>query len=175
MMPVPTHLRDCVIPENSTIDEEPLKAKVQCPCGGKIFHLLYPGQTQEYNGKKIPCTAEINGKFFFLIRAKCVTCGEEHLLLDEDFHGWDGFVCHDPEQARLPRPPLFPWKCLACGGLEHKVGVEIQTEGKQDFIDETGGEFDENRWPDGFGWLTISSECTKCGTKTPELFSCETM
>ena len=69
MMPVPTHLKGCVIPDSSAIDEGPLAAKVQCSCGGKTFHLLYIGQTHEYDGKPIPCVAEIKGKFFFLIKA----------------------------------------------------------------------------------------------------------
>jgi hypothetical protein len=59
MMPVPTHLKQCVVPGESTIDEEPLKATVQCPCGGNVFQLLYPGQTHEYAGEIIPCTAQI--------------------------------------------------------------------------------------------------------------------
>jgi len=175
MMPVPTHLKDCVVPGSSKIDEGALKAKVQCPCGGKVFELLYPGQTHEYDGRTIPCVAEITKKFFFLIKAECVKCGKEHPLLDADFHGWNGFVCHDPKQANVPRPPLVPWKCLECGGLEHKAGIEIQTEGKEDFISETDGEIDEDRWPDGFGWFTMSIECTKCSAKTPEWVSYETM
>jgi len=175
MMPVPTHLKECVVPGSSKIDETALKAKVQCPCGGKVFELLYPGQTHEYDGKTIPCVAEIKKKFFFLIKAKCAECGKEHLLLDKDFHGWNGFVCHDPKQAKLPRPPLVPWKCLECGDLKHKAAVVISTEGKEDFISETDGEIDEDRWPDGFGWFTMAIECTKCGSKSPEWVSYETM
>jgi hypothetical protein len=175
MMPVPTHLKGCVIPDSSAIDEGPLAAKVQCSCGGKTFHLLYIGQTHEYDGKPIPCVAEIKGKFFFLIKAKCASCAKEHVLLDKDFHGWNGLVCHDPLQAAQPRPPLVPWKCLECGGVQHKAHVQIQTEGKEDFISETDGEIDEDRWPDGFGWFTVSIECTKCGNKTREWVSYETM
>jgi hypothetical protein len=79
-----------------------------------------------------------------------------------------------PKQAVIPRPPL-PWKCLKCGELPHSVNVIIQTEGKQDFIEETDGEFDPKRWPDGFGRFTLSIKCKKCGKKTPEWVSYETM
>jgi DNA-directed RNA polymerase subunit RPC12/RpoP len=174
-MPVPTHLKKCVIPGSSKIDETALKAKVQCPCRGKVFEMLYPGKTHMFQGKRYPCVAEIKKKFFFLITAKCVACGKEHLLLDKDFHGWDGFVCHDSKQAKLPRPVLVSWKCLECGGLPHKAHVEIQTQGKEDFVSETGGKFPTKRWPDGFGWFTLSVECAKCGFKTPEWVSYETM
>jgi hypothetical protein len=51
----------------------------------------------------------------------------------------------------------------------------IQTEGKDDFVSESGGEFDENRWPDGFGCFNMSIKCARCGLETPQWVSCETM
>jgi hypothetical protein len=175
MMPVPSHLVNCVTPKDAAIDERPLDADVRCPCGSSSFDLLFPGHTHEYQGETVPCTAEINGKFFFLLKARCVRCQKEHLLIDGDFHGWNGFVCHDPDQAALPRPPLVVWKCLACGATAHEASVQIQTEGKQDFISESDGEFDEDRWPDGFGWFSMAIKCTACGKVTPEWVSYETM
>jgi ribosomal protein S27E len=174
-MPVPSHLVDCVVPKDATIDESPLDAVVRCACGSSRFDLLFPGQTHEYAGEKIPCTAEIDGKFFFLIKARCAGCEREHLLLDGDFHGWNGFVCHDSKQASLSRPLLVPWKCLSCGRAEHEASVQIQTEGKEDFVAETDGEFDDDRWPDGFGWFSMAIKCTGCGKETPEWVSYETM
>jgi hypothetical protein len=52
-----------------------------------------------------PCTVEIKKNFFFLIKAKCVACGNEHSLLDADFYGWNGFVCQNPNKL-LFRDPL---------------------------------------------------------------------
>lgn len=175
MMPVPTHLKGCVVPTSAKIDESDLKAKVQCPCGGKTFELLYPGQTHEYDGQEVPCVAQIKKKFFFLVKAKCTACRQESLLIDVDFHGWNGFVCHDARQAKLPRPPLVPWKCQKCGGLAHKATVQIQTQGKADFIEESGGMIDKKRWPDAFGCFSMSIECTGCRAKTPDWVCCETM
>ena len=65
MMPIPSHLTNCVVPKDATIDESPLDAFVRCPCGSSKFDLLFPGQTHQYGGETIPCTAEIGGKFFF--------------------------------------------------------------------------------------------------------------
>src|SRR5207248_3338688 len=110
-----------------------------------------------------------------LIRARCVACGREHLLFDKDFHGWDGFVCHDPAQAAHPRPPLTAWNCLACGNRAHEASVEILTQGRQDFVDESDGELDEDRWPDGFSWFNMSITCATCGKTTPQWVSYETM
>jgi len=104
MMPVPSHLQGFVVPTDSADDEEALSAAIRCPCGEAKFELLYPGQTHEYDGQEIPCTAEIDGNFFFVLKSRCSVCGREHLLLDKDFHGWNGFICHEPDQAAFPRP-----------------------------------------------------------------------
>jgi hypothetical protein len=71
MMPVPTHLRDCVSPTDPALDESELVGTARCLCGSQESSLLFPGQTQEFKGGQFPCTAEIDGSFFFLIRALC--------------------------------------------------------------------------------------------------------
>ena len=111
MMPVPSHLQEIAVPRDSAIDEESLTADIRCPCGESKFELLYPGQAHEYGDGTIPCTAEIDGHFFFILKSRCARCKREHLLLDADFHGWNGFICHDPDQAAIARPPLITWRC----------------------------------------------------------------
>ena len=175
MMPLPTHLRDFVSPNESVLDESELVGSVCCPCGSREFTLLFPGHTQEYRGELTPCTAEVDGSFFFLITVACASCGKEHLLIDQDFHGWNGFVCHDESQAAKPRPPLVPWKCLACGGVRHAGTVRVHSPGRQGFVEEAGNEFDVERWPDGFDWFTVAIRCSACGKETPEWVSLETM
>lgn len=175
MMPIPSHLVDCVVPRNSLVDEADLVADVRCPCGSTSFDLLFTGHTHEYPGEVIPCTAKIDDAFFFLIVARCNECSKRHLLLDRDFHGWDGVVCHDPKQAAIPRPPLVPWKCLTCGMTPHNASVLIQTQGEEDFIAETDGEFEKDMWPDAFGCFNMSINCVSCGNRTEEWVSCETM
>ncbi|HEX4613156.1 MAG TPA: hypothetical protein VH092_33515, partial [Urbifossiella sp.] len=114
------------------------------------------------------------GRWFFLLRIRCVACGRDHLLFDRDFHGWDGYVCHQPEQAELPRPPLVPWRCESCGGEEHRGTVGISTEGSRDFTECARG-FPVDRWPDGFGWFSVGIECCRCGHKPDVWVSYETM
>lgn len=175
MMPVPSHLQGIVVPLDGVIDEEALSADIRCPCGEAKFHLLYPGQTHEYGGELIPCTAEIDGNFFFVLQSRCANCGREHLLLDSDFHGWNGFICHDPAQAALARPPLVAWACQKCGETKHTGVIHIQTQGKDDFALEAGEAFDVHRWPDAFGWFSLDLTCAECGKNSPELVSYETM
>jgi hypothetical protein len=175
MMPVPSHLQGLVFPLDNAMDEEALSAGVRCPCGHERFELLYPGHSREHEGETTPYTAEVDGSFFFLLKFRCTDCRREHLLFDADLHGWNGFVCHDSAQAALPRPPLVAWPCQKCGETEHSGVVRIQTQGKEDFVPESGGKFDEGRWPDAFGWFSLDLTCSKCGKESPELVSYETM
>jgi hypothetical protein len=175
MMPIPTHLKQCVIPDDPIVDEKPLAGAIRCPCGGEKFELQFPDQTHQWEGETVPCTAQIGDQFFFLIKAVCTNCRGSHVLLDIDFHGWNGFVCHDPKQAAVARPTLVAWKCLQCGWLEHTARVEVQNEGKEFCLSEADGAIDDDRWPDAFGWLTISLECVGCGHKPRTWVSCETM
>jgi hypothetical protein len=175
MMPVPTHLRGIVVPHEEAIDEEGLAADIRCTCGERAFELLYPGQTHEFAGEVIPCVADIGGRFFFVLKARCARCSRENLLLDADFHGWNGFVCHDTEQAAAERPRLIPWACQVCGKTKHTGVVHIQTQGKEDFIAEAGNDFDPDRWPDAFGWFSLDVTCSQCSKRSPKLVSYETM
>jgi hypothetical protein len=163
MMPVPSHLKGIAVPRDPVADQEPLTADIRCSCGESTMELLYPGQTHRHEHKTIPCTAEIDGNYFFVVRARCTRCSTSHLLLDADFHGWNGFVCHDQAQASLAPPALIPWRCQSCAGTSHKVVVHIQTEGRQDFVNEAGEGFDAQRWPDAFGWFDLDLTCIGCG------------
>ncbi len=175
MVPIPTHLAAAIELASATYVDGCVDAKILCPCGSDKFELMFPGQTQEFEGEEIPCTAEIDGKFFFRLEARCTRCSRQHLLLDADFHGWNGFVCHDQEQGALPRPPLQPWRCLSCSNTEHHIRVRVQNEGQEDFLENTDGEFPPDRWVDAFGWFSVDIHCTKCGSKKIEWVSYETM
>jgi hypothetical protein len=174
MMPVPTHLRNIVVPREEVVDEELLIGDVRCRCGSGDFSLMYPGSTQEYEGKVYACTAEIDGNFFFLVKAVCAKCCAEYTLFDKHFHGWDGFLCHNPAKAALPRPPLTDWKCLSCGSMNHKVVIKVSSQGKDDFIGATEGEFDEENWPDAFEWIWMTITCCECGLVTENWVDYET-
>jgi hypothetical protein len=69
MMPVPSHLKGIAVPRDPVADQEPLTADIRCSCGESTMELLYPGQTHRHEHKTIPCTAEIDGNYFFVVRA----------------------------------------------------------------------------------------------------------
>ena len=135
----------------------------------------YPGQTHLWGGREIPCVASIDGKHFLRLEARCVGCGRDHLLLDADFHGWDGFVCHDPEQAALPRPDLVAWPCRDCAGLQHYLVVGISVENEELILEEAEDDIDPARWYDAFGWFAVDATCVRCGRIEQDLISYETM
>ena len=67
MMPVPSHLRGIAFPRDSVVDEDPLTADIRCSCRERTLALLYPGQTHRQGAEIIPCTAQIDGRYFFIL------------------------------------------------------------------------------------------------------------
>jgi hypothetical protein len=184
MMPSPTHMKEFTEPleekdlnQRSSKDRYKIKdtnqyiAKLKCSCGNYCFDILYPGDINEYG----PCVMEKDGQFFFVIRVVCTHCGNDYLLFDDDYHGWNGWICHDPEKARIERPNLIKWECNDCKCTKHKAIVMINSQGKEDFIEEAGEEYDVNRWQDAFDWFTLDIKCENCGKETMDLISYETM
>ncbi len=175
MLPTPNHLKTIFVPDEECKHNDILAGMLQCPCGCTEHRLMYPGQTHEYRGATRPCTAEVHGEFFFIVKAVCEECKAEHLVFDKHFHGWDGLMCHDERESQLPRPPLVPWECLSCHSLSHEILIRIALVPKDDFIEQSYGEFGEERWPDAFEWIWISIECCRCGLKTEDWVDYETM
>jgi hypothetical protein len=175
MIPVPNHLRTCTVPVDNEADEFQYVGKVKCACGGTAFQMLHTNATHEWEGEQVPCVAEIDGKFFLRIAAKCEQCGTEHLLLDSDFHGWNGFVCHDKKKAKQPRPPLVAWGCRQCAKMSFESQVTISSEGEVDAIEEADGDLDETNWQEGFSWIDIDVRCCDCGDEHEGWISYETM
>ena len=75
--------------------------------------------------------AEIENNYFLIVSVACNNCAKEHLLFDNDLHGWNGFVCGGDSKDE-PRPEARVWKC-ACGAADHAVTVSIQSQGQSDF------------------------------------------
>lgn len=187
MMPVPTHLEKIIVPFSGEAgllfmgpilypyQEETLVGNVICSCGNDELEVLYPGQTHIWKGERIPCVAKINENYFLIVKVRCSKCKAEHLIFDRDFHGWNGWVCRDTAQASLPRPELTEWNCSKCENTNHKVVVVITTQGKDDFLNETEGQFDVNRWQDAFESLSVTITCLSCGHETKSFIVCEAM
>lgn len=176
MIPAPDHLRKCTQPLPDEARELEYVGQVTCPCGSSKFTLLHTGGTHEWNGETIPCTTEIDGEFFLRVVAKCNECQAEHLLLDMDFHGWNGFVCgpESGDQARQ-RPGLVGWPCRSCQRQDFEAKVTIISEGMEHAIEEGEGDVDESNWFEAFGWINIDLICNRCSDHHDQWISFETM
>jgi hypothetical protein len=75
----------------------------------------------------------------------------------------------------LPRPEAKAWECNICNKSDHSIKLSIQSQGRNDFKEEAGDEFDRDDWAEAFGWITIMTKCNLCGENNNEWISYETM
>ena len=174
-LPVPQHLRICTVATLIAARQPQYVGHVQCPCGCDTFEMQHAGGTYEWRGTIRTCSAEVDGKRFFRIVAKCAACGTEHLLFDKDLHGWNGFMCRQRLRGQPDSPPpLVAWRCQVCGEVSHKADVVIASMDKEEIIEESGGLFDDANWQEGFGWVAIDICCAACSHRHASWVSFET-
>lgn len=175
MYPVPKHLRGITRPIKVD-DDNRVHCPITCPCGSSEFVISHTGAVQGNGKMKCPVVAEIDGNFYFIVRAKCTQCDADHLIFDDHYHGWNGYVCAPDEGTReLPRPNLVPWECSKCTCLAHRMQVHIAGEDKEHLLSEGEGILTEEDWHEAFGWLTIDIECVTCEFKYGAWVDYETM
>ena len=167
MLPIPTHLDGILIPVGESNGENKVDGIIRCSCENETFHLKSNLETTY--GEEHSLT----------IKVVCSSCNAEYLILDSGKHGWDGFVCHDGGEA-APDEVLEGKTCSKCNSPILIVKVGISSQGKQDFIDESGiadgeAEFNEDDWIDAFEWITVSPKCSACGYEEENWIDLETM
>ena len=173
--PTPHHLKQILDPHPRQCTENQLQGAVKCPCGSYILSLLYVGNRVDLDGRPFLQVTKVDDHYMFCLGAKCSACGAEHLLFDDRFHGWNGFVCGSEEEQALPRPPFLAWHCAACDSEKHKITLTLQGEDKASAINESDGFVTEANWHEGFGWITVDLTCTACKKGPIEVVSLETM
>lgn len=135
--------------------------------------LLFPGNTIRIGDRIFPYAKEVEYSVFFLIKARCSCCAAEYLLFDKDFHGWDGFVCHDIRKAATVRPALEPWRCLSCGESNHSVTMEFSY-AESEKLEEDLAEFRIENPADAFEWVSMTIRCERCDLVTEKWVDYET-
>jgi hypothetical protein len=172
MNSVPKHIKECLT--KIEFSDVTVKGKLRCPCGREIFHLLYPGKTITYQGKKAPCDYDTNGTSFFIIKSQCQRCKREHLLFDRDQHGWDVLVCPElRNKDDIPQPKLMKWECVKCGKQEHSIEIRFSYGTENEIYEAVNRGFMDNP-ADAFEWICITIECMTCGLKTERWVDYET-
>jgi ribosomal protein S27E len=174
MLPIPKHLESILKPIGESNNEFEVTGKIVCDCGTENFTIEIVGDDVDYQKDNVIKVTEIDENYFLIVKVKCNDCGKEHLIFDNDYHGWNGFVCGG-DSRNLPRPDTKNWACNKCQHANHSLIVSIHSQGQEDFIEEGGEEFDPNDWVEAFDWITIKTTCKSCGETNDEWISYETM
>lgn len=174
-LPIPHHLKDILVPQGDDNDGYAVTGPLRCNCGSEDFSVLYHGDASDFEETGSIRQIRHKGKTLLAVRAKCLKCGREHPVFDDTVHGWNGFVCHDDACDTLQKPAENVWKCPKCGNESLNIRLRIDSAGKEDFLEETDGEFEANDWTEAFEWITIGLKCSACGHEDTEWVSTETM
>ncbi len=173
-LPIPNHLRGILHPFGDNNSELQLKGIIKCSCGSDEFEIGFVGNDNEFQEIQAIKVLRVGDEYFLLIKNICSNFKMEHLIFDNDYHGWNGYICGgDNREAKRPKTKI--WKCDSCEKSIHRMRVGLVSEGKEDFIEEAGDEFIKESWVDAFGWITIETHCINCEKRNPEWISYETM
>ncbi|MCL2102547.1 MAG: hypothetical protein FWH25_00750 [Syntrophorhabdaceae bacterium] len=174
MLPIPKHLKDILAPGGDKNSENRVDGVIRCFCGCESFYMKIFADVEE----GYPQVCEYEDDYALMVKAVCKDCSKDYLLFDDSKHGWNGFVCHDG--VTVSDDELKIWQCTECESDIHNVEIRIMSQGKQDFIEESGiadGETDflEDDWVEAFGWITIGLKCCGCGNNDEKWIDYETM
>lgn len=172
-LPIPKHLESILQPFDNSNENE-VTGKITCSCGSERFKIKIVGDDSFFDIEKVIKVQEILEHFYLIVYVECIKCSKNHLIFDKDFHGWNGFIC-EIASKHLKRPKLKDWNCPKCKNSNHSVSLTIQSEGKDDFKEEAGDEFDKDDWVEAFSWITINLSCKSCNEINEEWISNETM
>jgi len=174
MLPIPKHLKSILRLIGEKNNEFEVTGKIVCDCGSENFTVELVGDSSNYEKDSVIKVIEIDGNYFLIIKVKCNSCGKGHLIFDNDYHGWNGFVCEVLAKQNA-RPDTKDWECSKCKKSDHSITLTIHSEGQEDFKEEAGDEFDEEDWIEAFSSITIKITCNSCGETNDKWISYETM
>lgn len=155
--PIPTHLKDILVVDESCSDIHDIEGKIVCVCGGDKFRIL---QNENHKRSDHLPYGEWDG---IKINAICEKCGKTYLLFDQATQGYDGFVCHDFKTASDDN--LTSLKCKKCGKEVFSVKLGIEVEDKEQFeecVTDYPDEFSPEDFVNAFNWITVDTCCDSC-------------
>ncbi len=169
MLPIPKHLTNFLVPVGEDNNEFNVKGLIKCTCGNESFKInLYADLEASYLKVR-----KYENDYALVIYVTCAECQKEYLLFDKSKHGWNGFVCDDG--VAVPKNILEEYFCKNCDSQSHSLELTISSQGKEDFIEESDDEFDEDDWVEAFEFIEINTKCSECDCYTKEWVSYETM
>lgn len=172
---VPSHLRAVLDLQRAQWDPQGgIRSPLRCGCGHRNFELLHPARKPSQGSGATPWPVEVEGRYFFLLKAACADCGTEHLLLDLDWHGWNAIVHRDERQASLPRPPLQTWSCESCCGRKHGISICLKYPSESEIPGRLWAESWRQFQADAFVSFSLDLTCGHCLRHSHELVHFET-
>lgn len=134
-MPVPSYLKDFIADYREYSDK--VTVDIVDTRGGKLFEIWYYGEYLKISGLKYPLIVSTEFSVPKFV-AKSVKTGEEILLFDRAFHGYDAMFCDSFTKEQIENRPL---KKLDIPPSEIRIdfGYEIDFDDEKDDYD-----FDEN-------------------------------
>jgi ribosomal protein S27E len=139
MLPIPKHLESILKPIGESNNEFEVTGKIVCDCGSENFTIGIVGDDADYQKDNVIKVAEVGENYFLIVKVKCNSCGKEHLIFDNDYHGWNGFVCGG-DSRNLSRPDTENWKCNKCQNANHSLIVSIHSQRQEGFFEGRWGE-----------------------------------
>ncbi len=172
MLPLPTHLKDTLIVDESKFDGHSLDGAIRCACGCEEIRLRFYGEDRgDFLRVK-----KYQDDYGLRISGVCSRCGKSHELFDMAKHGYNGFVCGDGRP--VADSDLEGYRCHGCGGSGFSVEMGIELEDLEQFIEEVVDYEPEKYRPedyvDAFDWVTISLKCKGCGKSLENWVNFET-
>lgn len=134
-MAVPSYLKDFITDYKEYSDK--VIANIVDTRGGKLFEIWYYGEFLKINGLKYPIIVSTEFSVVKII-AKSVVTGEEILLFDRAFHGYDTMFCDSFAKEQIENRPLKKLD-IPPSEIKIKFGYEIDFDDEKDTYD-----FDEN-------------------------------
>lgn len=157
-LPIPTHLQPYFIPIGDNNCEYEVTGKIQCSCENEEFEVW------ESNHRRV-------------IKLVCRQCRKEIVLFDAGKHGWNGFVCDEARYINRARP-FEKYICSQCHSDGYNIIVQIDSQGKEDFIEECvayDNSFSADDWVNGFECIAVSISCGECNVTEENWMIEETM
>ncbi len=173
--PLPKHLVNLLEVQAAASSEDHLHGAVKCPCGSVQFTPLFVADLITEPDQRFLRVKQVGEEFYLRIGARCSSCSQTHLLFDDHFHGWNGYVCTGEEARRLPRPEYQEWVCHRCKSPAHRISLDIQGEDMKVSLTESDGFLTKEDWFEGFGWFTVRVTCSACGCGPTTIVDYETM
>lgn len=159
--PIPTHLKNIFKVNENKTDGSDLNGDIVCECGCEHFSVLH-NEDRKYDE-----ALSYDEQYGLKVVAICNNCGRKHLIFDEASQGYSGFVCGEFRTA--PDDSLTELVCSKCGTAVFSLTLDIETEDKEQFIEECVNEYPDRFSPDdhidAFDWITITVCCQNCALK----------